>query len=148
PLVLLTVLALALVTMGTFRLIQTMRPNVVFEEVFGSGSTSEVTNIRSSYWFLGDSGSIYMRFYCSRETFDRLLATRMPAASTHDLQDITERRLHDTPGWWIRKHVNEQLICYSWDGENRSIRNFSFESETFVYDPAVSAAYYAYSGVD
>ncbi len=71
------------------------RPAVVFERQFGFPPSSDVINMKSSQWILGDSGRIRLSFYASQETFDRIISRgmeRMPdvGKSQHFHREFSE----------------------------------------------------------
>src|SRR4051812_21703804 len=52
------------------------RDDVVFQRLVGFPPPAEVTELHTTFSALGDSGSGYMRFHCTRATADRIVASR------------------------------------------------------------------------
>lgn len=98
-------------------------PAQVFKTSFGFTPTNDVREIKSKYWYFGDSGSTDLQFKANSQTIQRIVA--MGLKETEDSKKMAR--------------------IYS--ATNR-IKDFASEEETLSYDERTQQAYYSFQGID
>lgn len=97
------------------------RPAVVFERQFGFPPSSDVRNLKSSKWILGDGGTIRLSFRATQETFDR----------------IVNRGMKRMPDIGNLQHWHREYSEF-----------FGSEFEDAYFNPSTGRTSYYWSGVD
>ena len=150
PLIFMTLLPCVLVGVVGYGLIQSTRPSIVFKQAFDQKPPAGITNLQSKYWFFADSGSIYLRFNCSPETFESIRPSGLERTSREDFKDTFGNRSYsgDAPSWWSpEKIVGEGRYYVGRDSKGKN-KHFSSETEILVYDVSSGVAFYNYLGID
>lgn len=97
------------------------RPAAVFERTFGFAPDSEVNELESSIWILGDAGEINIAFKGNRKTVDQILKSGMQR------QPDVGRSEH------YHRNFSE---------------NFAYEIEDLYFNPSTGRVRYYWSGVE
>lgn len=113
-------------------------PVVVYQYTFGMKPPADVSNIKSSQYYFLDTGHTYLKFNASPNTVAKIIS--------RGLQEKTDMRLDSSgaPKWWDPP-LNSDVEMYQGYFEDR---DFGFEREQLIYDPATQTVYFYFLGID
>jgi hypothetical protein len=116
------------------------RPAGVYEDTFGSPPPAGVTDIESSAWVMGDSGTVYLRFKVSGPGQVQVL-TQGYQSHASSLVGVPQV-MGNVPSWWTPP---SGCVIYS---SQKVEKGFSSESRLIYYDPVGGEVYFCFSGID
>ena len=116
------------------------RPEKVFEESFGFPVTEDVTNIKSDYYYLLDSGHTFLMFEASETTVEKIVKT---IGFIQVSEPYFPSSNVEPPKWW-KIPLGRELKWY----RNTTSRDFFNEARVLIYDQETSTVYYHFIGID
>jgi hypothetical protein len=150
PAAFMVLLAIFVMALFTYGIIDSMNPRSVFKNTFGEPPSSEVNDIHSNVWFFADSGSIYLTFKTSRSEFLRLVPPGLTKQTLEDIKKTAFEISSEDPSWWTFRYKSDWTY-YLHSGYGLGYRGkhgFASETEYYAYDPNTSTAYYRFIGID
>ena len=118
-------------------------PPQVFKTSFGFAPTNDVREIKSKYWYFGDTGITYLKFKANPETIKRIVTLGLVEAGSTPSQSSASIG-DDVPDWW-RPESHSGTRIYT---KSNRIRDFASEEEMLCYDETAQQAYYSFQGID
>ena len=136
-------------------------PRSVFENTFGCSPPASITNMESSCFWFGDTGSIYVRFGASEEDFKKLMPAHLAQETATEMKQINPDENGGGPAWWdfqikqdwiydarIQRVTNIDQLTNNSSRIAASEKGFCQEIEFYAYDPKNKIVYYRFSGWD
>lgn len=156
PAVSMIALAVFVVAVIAWGIIDSMNPRSVFKDEFGIPPPASVSEIQSSYFQFADGGNVYLRFKISEEEFKKLVPVHLQQKTAEEMKSETPGESgSDLPTWWAYR-IDSEWIYYLriFSSYKEKVlgqsgpKGFAWETEFFAYDPKTHFAYYHFVGID
>lgn len=148
--VLLSLIGLYFIWTIAIGLVRITNPTVIFARSFGFKPTSDVTEIKSSYWYFADTGLTYLKFKASPETLQRIIARGLKETTESNFNNLLASGLSKSaPKWWMPfEGTPSQFFSAERKPETLEHQDFASETEVLSYNPTTGIAYYCFNGID
>lgn len=140
-------IAFSIGSLLTYGLVRSSVPKYVFEEVFHSKPTNNISDIKSKVFWFADTGSIYLCFRTNISTFKRLVPKNLPRTTWVEFKEKGWHESGEHPSWWLLA-VSDSDEIYWRATEFGKGGKFASETEWMIYDFQRQIGYYRFLGID